>query len=296
MNTSVFLKFCQKRVNLALKKCLPSAQQSPKKLHQAMRYALLNGGKRIRSAYIYATGEALGGDLIVLDQISAAIEIVHAFTLIHDDLPALDNDDLRRGKPSCHIAFDEATAILAGDALHALAFEIIAGLNQKKVPAEIKIKMVLILTKAMGSLGVIGGEELDILMTTNKTSLKQLEFAYRLKTGSLLKACIMLAALASGCKKKNILNHLEQFADEIGLAFQIHDDIIGIQSSTQLLGKPQGSDDLRMKPTYPGLLGMSKAKEKRKIIFNKALIHLNKSGLKTEKLLGLSEFVIDRNY
>lgn len=281
MNAEIYLKEYQTRINhfLSHEACLlPAENRQPSELHKAMRYAVLNGGKRIRAALVYATGEALGADFDVLDQIGSAIEMIHAFSLIHDDLPALDNDDLRRGKPSCHKAFSEATAILAGDALQTLAFETIASLDKNKIKAEIELEMIRLLARAIGSLGMAGGEELDIEMKDKDVNLNDLENTYKLKTGYLLTASILLGALAANCHDKKILNNLHQFGNYIGLAFQIHDDIIGIESDTQTLGKPQGSDQERNKPTYPTLIGMQKAKQKENEIFNKALKHLKKPG------------------
>lgn len=299
MNAEIYLKEYQTRINHFLSNgtcLLPAENKQPAELHKAMRYAVLNGGKRIRAALVYATGEALGADFDVLDHIGSAIEMIHAFSLIHDDLPALDNDDLRRGKPSCHKAFSEATAILAGDALQTLAFETIASLDKNKIAVEIEIEMIRLLARAIGSLGMAGGEELDIEMKDKDVSLNELENTYKLKTGYLLTASILLGALAANCHDKNILNNLQKFGDYIGLAFQIHDDIIGIESDTQTLGKHQGSDQERNKPTYPTLIGMQKAKQKENEIFNKALKHLKKTGIPVNKLEAIAHYVVDRNF
>lgn len=296
MKTQKYLSDCRKRVYVTLKKKLPSIKNEPQKLHKAMAYAVLNGGKAIRSAFVYATGESLGAKPTVLNDISAAIEMIHSFTLIHDDLPSLDNADLRRGKPACHKKFDEATAILAGDALQSLAFEILAKIDKKKIPPATESKMIQVLTQAIGSRGLAGGEALDLEMVNRTVSIKKLETMYRLKTGSLLSACFVLAALASNCTNKKTLYHLNKFSEYIGLAFQIHDDIIGIETDTKLLGKKQGADVEMGKPIYPVLAGMKQAKAREKFLYRKAMAHLDKTGINTRKIKKLATFVIERKH
>ncbi len=296
MDIQTYIKQCQHRVILTLKKNLPSLNKEPRQLHQAMHYAVLNGGKRLRSAFIFATGEALNAKPSLLNNIAAAIEMIHAYSLIHDDLPALDNDDLRRGKPTCHKVFGEATTILAGNALQSLAFEILSTLNKKDVPASSILEMIQLIASSIGSMGMIGGEELDIKMEGQSVSLKKLTAMYKLKTGCLLRASIILSALAANSRNKKILHNLAQFSENIGLAFQIHDDIIGIKSDTKTLGKTQGADITRNKPIYPVLVGMAKAKQKEQSLYRKALIYLDKTGINTEKLKALSAYIIERNY
>lgn len=287
----VFLLQSQRRANNALKKLLPKANECPKDLHGAMRYSALSGGKRIRAALVYAIGDALKGPKNILDDVGAAIEIMHAFTLIHDDLPAIDNDDLRRGKPSCHRAFTEATAILAGDALQSCSFTVIADLKLAEV---LRIKMISYLGHAIGSKGVIGGEAIDIAMENKKISLKELNECYQLKTSKLLSACLVLGALASNCTKPIVLDNLEKFGDLIGLIFQIHDDIIGVQSDTKTLGKPQGSDELRHKPTYPSLLGLAEAKKMEQLLFERAMSYLVKAKIKSDKIAAIAYYILQR--
>lgn len=296
MKIESYIKQCQQRVNNVLKKKLPSIKLEPRELHQAMRYSVLNGGKRLRSAFVYATGDALGAKRSVLDDIAAAIEMIHAFTLIHDDLPALDNDALRRGKPTCHITFGEATAILAGDALQTLAFEILSRQNSKVLPPAIALNMINLLAQAVGSNGVIGGEELDLKMVNKKVTLKKLEVMYKLKTERLFKASIVLAFFASKNKNQQILHHLTEFSESIGLAFQIHDDIIGIESDTKTLGKQQGNDLALGKPVYPAVVGIAAAKQKERRLYQKALAHLDKAKMNTDKLRGLAAYLIERVY
>lgn len=296
MKIQNYLKYCQQRVNVSLIKSLPKTNQEPRELHKAMQYSVLNGGKRIRAALIYASGEAFGANAVILNRVSAAVEMVHAYSLIHDDLPALDNDDLRRGKPTCHKVFGEATAILAGDALQCLAFEILASLDKKKVSPIIQLEMIRLLARAIGSKGMIGGEELDIKMVDKRVSHQKVETMFNLKTGCLLSASILLGALASNCDNKKILNNLAKVGECIGLAFQIHDDIIGIESDTKTLGKKQGADLELNKPSYPTLVGMKKAKQREKLLYQKSLNYLDKTGIDTDKLKAIIAYVIERNY
>ena len=296
MSVEDFIKSSQESVNAELSRQLPPSNKEPSELHQAMHYAVLNGGKRLRSALVYATGEALGAKKSILNSLSSVLEMVHAFSLIHDDLPALDNDALRRGKPTCWKAFGEDTAILAGDALQSLGFEILAGLDDE-VSFENKIKMIRILGHALGSEGMVGGEEMDLKMT-NKTnvSAEELEEMYKLKTSCLITASILLGALGANCDDSKMLQELTKFGDYLGIAFQIHDDIIGIESDTETLGKQQGADLALNKPVYPLLVGMELAKKRREELYDKALTHLNDSGIKGEMLKGLAAYIIKRNY
>jgi farnesyl diphosphate synthase len=294
LNIELYLKKCQKRVNTILQQLLPFAKKQPIELHQAMRYAVLNGGKRIRAALVYATGEALDVNSKVLDRISAAVEIIHAYTLIHDDLPAIDNDDLRRGKPSCHKAFSESTAILAGDALQTLAFQVLSK-NDNTISPEAKLRMIAYISNAIGSTGVIGGEALDIAMENKSISLRELTYCYKLKTSYLISSCVILAALAADYHNIMRLKYLEKFSYLLGVAFQIHDDIIGMESDTKTLGKQQGGDALRKKPTYPSILTMVGAKKSEAVALNKAIFYLKQSDVPMEKLLAISNYIIQRH-
>ncbi len=289
-----YLDHCRQRVNYSIEKQLPSVHKVPCQLHKAMRYAVLNGGKRVRAALVYATGEALGADGRVLDKASTAIELIHAFSLVHDDLPAIDNDDLRRGKPACHKKFDEATAILAGDALLVLSFRVLSGISQRQLAPEINLKMIQILSNYVGSCGMAGGEMLDTALQDQTITLRKLAFIYKLKTSYLICASILLGALSANCQDPKLLANLEKFGLYAGLAFQIHDDIIGIEVDTATLGKPQGSDITNKKPTYPQLIGLDQAKRQKKIYFDKALHFLEQTQLKYEKLTCLTQFIIQR--
>ncbi|STX29721.1 geranyltranstransferase [Legionella beliardensis] len=297
MNAEAYLHACQHRVSLALKKNLPSSNKEPRQLHKAMRYAVLNGGKRIRSAFVYAVGEALEANYSILDSAAASIEMIHAYSLIHDDLPALDNDDLRRGKPTCHKVFGEATAIIAGDALQSYGFEMLAKLDLNYISARAELEMVKLLSHAIGSLGMAGGQELDMEMVNQgQVSLKKLEMMYQLKTGCLLETSILFGALAANCSNKKILANLAKFSKCIGLAFQIHDDIIGVLSDTHTLGKTQGIDLKQNKPVYPVLVGVKRAQIRERVLYRQALSYLDKTGINVMNLKALAEYIIKRNH
>jgi farnesyl diphosphate synthase len=295
-NINEYLISCQKRVNHALDRILPASTEEPHDLHRAMRYSALNGGKRIRSALIYATGETLGANESILDQCSAAIELIHAFSLVHDDLPAIDNDDIRRGKLACHKEFDEATAILAGDALLVLAFEVLSNLNKNILSADNNLKMINLVSRYVGSQGMAGGELLDTALKDKKISIEKLALIYHLKTSYLICASILLGALAANCKDGKLLKNLEMFGLYIGLSFQIHDDIIGVEKSTEALGKPQNSDVVNNKPTYPQLIGIKNAKARETECYETAMYHLKNTAINPNQLTAISEFIISRQF
>lgn len=295
MKTNDYILACKDRANRALKKKIPTST-IPRSLQKAIRYSVLNGGKRIRSAFIFATGEALGANKAILNDICVAIEFIHTFSLIHDDLPALDNDDLRRGKPTCHRVFGEATAILTGDILQSLAFEVLSKINTNRLSEAIILQMIRLLAEAIGPSGLAAGEQMDLEMTGHRTTEAKLKKMYQLKTGRLFTVSIVLAALASNCTNKKILNNLSKFSKCLGLAFQIHDDIIGLESDTKTLGKKQGADLKMHKPIYPVCVGMKKSKDMEKELYKKSLMYLKKSGIEAKRLKNLAAFVIERNY
>ena len=240
------------RVEARLVSELPRGDESPERLHQAMRHAVLGGGKRLRPMLVYAAGCATGADETLLDAPAAAVELVHAYSLVHDDLPAMDDDDLRRGRPTVHVAFDEATAILAGDALQALAFAALAG--ETRAGAELRVAWLAALADAAGARGMCGGQALDMDGTGATLSLPELERLHALKTGALIRAAVRLGALA-GTVDAGTLSRLDEFAAALGLAFQIRDDILDIEASSEQLGKTAGKDQAQSKSTYPALLG-----------------------------------------
>lgn len=293
---SSWLTHCRNMVNDALQKKLPNENAIPQNLHKAMHYAVLNGGKRLRAAFVLATGELFHAETESLIDIAVALELIHAFSLIHDDLPALDNDDLRRGKPTCHLVFGEATAILAGDALQSLAFEILASLNPAQVSSDKILAMIRILSRATGSLGMTGGETLDIEMVNKKVSVDAIEAMYTLKTGCLLRASMQLALLASRDYDETNLYHLAQFGENLGVAFQIHDDIIGITSDTETLGKKQQADIALNKPVYPVITSLEAASQRRDFLLKTAREHLQALNRPCDRLYALSEYVITRNH
>ncbi|MDD5035002.1 MAG: (2E,6E)-farnesyl diphosphate synthase [Methylococcaceae bacterium] len=289
-----FISACQARVETALDARLPAINKIPERLHQAMRYSTLEGGKRMRPLLIYATGHALDLPQDILDGPACAVEFIHVYSLIHDDLPAMDNDDLRRGKPTCHKAYDEATAILAGDGLQALAFHVLAGDPSIAVPAENRIGMIEALATASGSCGMVGGQAIDLDSVGKALDLPGLENMHIRKTGALIRASVRLAALAKPNLAKETADKLDHYAKCVGLAFQIQDDILDVESDTQTLGKTQGKDQENDKPTYPALLGLAGAKEKAADLHEQALASLSDFGEKAQYLRELSSFIVQR--
>ncbi|QXO16702.1 MULTISPECIES: (2E,6E)-farnesyl diphosphate synthase [Vibrio] len=263
-------------------------------LTQAMRYGLLLGGKRARPYLVYITGQMLGCELAALDTPASAIECIHAYSLIHDDLPAMDDDELRRGQATCHIKFDEATAILTGDALQTLAFTILAEGELSADGESNRIKMVQALAEASGAQGMCLGQSLDLAAENRLVTLEELENIHRNKTGALMRCAIRMGAMAAGQAGLDILPQLNRYADAIGLAFQVQDDILDIISDTETLGKPQGSDQLLHKSTYPALLGLEGAMKKAQSLLSEALQALEDIPYNTEHLEQFARYVIER--
>lgn len=291
-----YLSFCQNRVEKALEDRLPGEHILPQKLHRAMRYCVLDGGKRMRPMLTYCTGKTLGLAPEILDGPACAVEFIHVYSLIHDDLPAMDDDDLRRGKATCHVAFDEATAILTGDALQALAFEILAhDTSITATPAD-RLKMITVLAKASGSQGMVGGQAIDLESVGTKLNLPELENMHIHKTGALIRASVTLATLASADIDPDIAKKLDNYAKCIGLSFQVKDDILDEESDTATLGKTQGKDKDNDKPTYPALLGLAGAKQKAQELHEKALDNLSVFGKEADLLRDLSLYIIQRTH
>ncbi|MDH5633550.1 MAG: (2E,6E)-farnesyl diphosphate synthase [Gammaproteobacteria bacterium] len=278
----------------ALDALLPPAKTEPVELHTAMRYSTLGGGKRVRAALVYATGQTLGASLDALDGPACAVELIHAYSLIHDDLPCMDDDDLRRGKPTCHKAFDEATALLAGDGLQSLAFESVANHPGLTASAEQRLEMNLLLARAAGSLGMAGGQALDLAATGKSLTLAQMETVHRLKTGALIETSVQLGALAAGESRPKVLEHLRYYGQCVGLAFQIVDDILDIEGDTATLGKTAGADEAMNKSTYPKLLGLEGARDRARQLLEEALASLQSLGDNAENLRALARFILDR--
>ncbi|MEW5681350.1 MAG: (2E,6E)-farnesyl diphosphate synthase [Pseudomonadota bacterium] len=286
----------QQRVEQHLQSVIKQLPTTDERLLSAMSYSLLLGGKRVRPFLVYSCGTLLGASLVDLDGPAAAIEALHSYSLIHDDLPAMDNDDLRRGKPTCHKAFDEATAILAGDALQALAFDVLSHHSYQQVGASEVLQMLQTLARAGGYAGMCGGQAIDLAQTNQQTSLAQLEQMHRLKTGALIENAVELAWLCSPKRQLADKEHLLQFARALGLAFQVQDDILDIESDTQTLGKPQGSDSKANKATYPALLGLEQAKAKAQQLYQDALNALSKLPYNTDELRSFAQYIIERRF
>jgi geranylgeranyl pyrophosphate synthase len=282
-----------KRVDKELLRLLPSENSEPTELHQAMSYSTFNGGKRIRPFLVYACGKALNLSADCLDNIAVAIELIHCYSLVHDDMPAMDNDDLRRGKATCHIAFSEATALLTGDALQTQAFLTLT--QNTHLSAEQKLTQVQLLASASGSLGMAGGQAIDLSSVGKQLTLEQLQIMHGAKTGALIRACTTMVACISFSKTSNEYKALDSYAQKIGLAFQIKDDILDIESDTQTLGKPQGSDSQQHKPTYPALLGMQGAKQMAEDNYQQAIESLSLFDEKADPLRDLARYIIERS-
>lgn len=291
-----YMNTCQTRVEQALEQRLVSATILPQRLHEAMRYSTLDGGKRMRPLLTYATGKALGIAEAALDAPACAMEFIHVYSLIHDDLPAMDNDDLRRGKPTCHKAFDDATAILAGDALQALAFETLARDPSITASAENRLQMIITLAKASGSLGMVGGQAIDLASVGRKITLPELENMHIHKTGALIRASVKLATLSKPNLDPAIAEQLDHYAKCIGLSFQVQDDILDETSDTATLGKTQGKDQNNDKPTYPALLGLAGAKQKAQELHAQAVQSLSHFGAEADILRDLSLYIIERQH
>ncbi|MDX1514541.1 MAG: (2E,6E)-farnesyl diphosphate synthase [Gammaproteobacteria bacterium] len=287
------LKRYRDRVHAALEARLPPASDEPRQLHEAMRYAVLNGGKRVRAVLVYAAGEAVGTAPETLDAPACAVELIHAYSLVHDDLPVMDNDDLRRGQPTCHRAFDEATALLAGDALQSLAFEVLLD-DGGPAGAARRAAMAWTLAGASGSLGMAGGQAIDLAAVGKSLTLEQLENMHRHKTGALIRASVRMGALSGDGSSEQTLDLLDRYACCIGLAFQIRDDILDVEGDTAVLGKQSGADSALNKPTYPALLGLEEAKQKARELHEQALACLQDFGAEADPLRWLSEFIVNR--
>lgn len=284
----------QVRVNQQLEQYISHRQPIASVLNEAMAYGALMGGKRVRPFLVYAVGDMLGLEFETLDPIAASVECIHAYSLIHDDLPAMDDDELRRGKATCHIKYDDATAILAGDALQTLAFDILSTPIKHLAPSA-QLSIINTLAKASGEKGMCAGQVLDILSENKVITLTELEAIHNAKTGALIVAAVQVAALS----KTDITDHdfmlLTRFAQAIGLAFQVQDDILDITSDTSTLGKPQGSDLALQKSTYPALLGLKAAQQKAQSLYQEALHALSQLPYNTQLLELFSHYIIKRD-
>ncbi len=294
-NFSNRLQLYQNSVETALGHWLPETSIKPERLHEAMRYSVLGDGKRIRPVLLYATGEAFGLSLEMLDGAACAVEIIHAYSLIHDDLPSMDNDNLRRGRPTCHRAYDEASAILAGDALQALAFHILATDPMIKVSCEQRLAMINALALASGSKGMAGGQAIDLYSIGKSLNIVELENMHLHKTGALICASAELGALSVDHVDPELVLRICEYAKLIGLAFQIRDDILDVEGDTKTLGKQQGADIDMNKPTYPNLLGLDGAKKIAKDLYEQAISCLEGFDERADMLRGVADYIVNRN-
>jgi geranylgeranyl pyrophosphate synthase len=298
-----YLGDCQQQIDQHLSTALGSPQspfseyhdQHLTRLFDAMLYSLLNGGKRVRPLLLFAAAQAVSGsntiDALQLNS-ACALEMIHSYSLVHDDLPAMDDDDLRRGKPTCHRAFDEATAILAGDGMQARAFELLATQN---CDTKTRVELVATLARAAGPVGMVGGQAMDLAAVDQAIDLDHLQAIHQLKTGALIRAAVAMGAICSGASDTQ-LKALDDYALAIGLSFQVQDDILDVESDTATLGKQQGADIALNKPTYPALLGLEGAREKAAALRQQALAALDFFGLEAEPLRQLSAFIINRSH
>jgi len=296
------------QVDAQLEAILPQATGPAEPLFAAMRYSVFNGGKRLRPALCFAAAEAVAQSDIKTAQsdiktaqsdsntakVAAALEMIHAYSLIHDDLPAMDDDDLRRGKPTCHIQFDEATAILAGDGLQSLAFQQLCELSE--LSPTIVIELVSMLSRLGGCGGMVAGQAIDLAATGSVLELEALKVMHAHKTGALIEASVLMGALATGQASQEQLGALQEFARAIGLAFQIQDDILDVESSTEQLGKQQGSDATNLKSTYTSILGLEQARSEAAKLFDQSMGILESFGEKADSLRAIARFIVKRNH
>ena len=286
------IPYYTERVAEKLDEVLPPASESPKRLHDAMRYAVFNGGKRVRPLLVYAAGECLGLPEQVLDAPAAAVELIHAFSLVHDDLPAMDDDDLRRGKPTLHRQFDEATAILAADALQPLAFSALAIIPN--VAAMTRNRLVKLLADACGSIGMTGGQSMDLAAEGCSLSAEEIEYMYALKTGALIHAAVVSASLLDEKLSADHASAIDAFGRTIGVAFQIKDDLLDVEGDTEVIGKQAGADKRLDKATYPGLIGIDEARARCESLLRTALEQLDDFGDAADSLRWLARYIVER--
>ncbi|MCX7141631.1 MAG: polyprenyl synthetase family protein [Proteobacteria bacterium] len=283
------------RMEAALQRLLPAPHIVPERLHRAMRYCVLGGGKRVRPLLAFAAGELAGADPARVEVVASAVEMIHAYSLVHDDLPCMDDDVLRRGKPTCHVEFDEATAMLAGDALQPLAFQILAEHVVADSPAE-QVEMLKILAVACGSRGMAGGQGIDLASVGKALSLPELEFMHIHKTGALIRAAVVLGARCGRGLDAEQFGRLERYAKSIGLAFQVVDDVLDCDASTATLGKTSGKDAAQEKPTYVSILGLKRARELAEELRAEAHTALSSFDEPAARLRELADFIVLRKF
>jgi geranylgeranyl pyrophosphate synthase len=284
------------RMEHALAARLPQPTVLPARLHEAMRYSVLGGGKRIRPALLFATARTVGLTEDDVEAAACAIELVHVYSLVHDDLPAMDNDDLRRGRPTCHKAYDEATALLVGDALQPLAFELLA--TDPKLPASpaIRLRLIDMLAQAIGTFGMAGGQAIDLAVQGMRLDIGQVEDMHARKTGAVIRASVLMAAECAPPLDPNLYAALTSFATAVGLAFQIQDDLLDVTGDASTLGKATGADSERGKPTHPSVIGIEASQERVRLLHAQALDSLAPFGMRADLLRALADWLLARRY
>jgi geranylgeranyl diphosphate synthase, type II len=284
------------RAESQLARCLDLKDPGTPRLGEAMRYSTLGGGKRLRPLLVYCTGESLGATPHLLDDAAAAVELIHVYSLVHDDLPAMDDDDLRRGRPTCHKAYDEGTAVLVGDALQALAFEVLAGRDDSPLPAAARLQQIQVLSQGIGTAGMAGGQAIDLEAVGKPLTATVLEGMHRRKTGALIRASVLLGAIGAGVRAGTEHDALAEYGAELGLAFQIQDDVLDVSGDTATLGKIAGADAARGKPTYPSVHGLAESQRLARAHRDAAVAAAERLGPRAALLVQLADVVVNRNH
>jgi geranylgeranyl pyrophosphate synthase len=290
------LESWQARMEVALAARLPGPDVVPARLHEAMRYSVLGGGKRIRPALLFAAARAVGRTEDEVEGAACAIELIHVYSLVHDDLPAMDDDDLRRGRPTCHKAFDEATAVLVGDALQTLAFQVLTQDSALPASPATRLRLVELLAEASGSFGMAGGQAIDLAVQGKQLNLAQVEEMHSRKTGALIRVSVMMAAACAASLDARAHDALAGFAAPIGLAFQIQDDLLDVLGDVSTLGKATGADSERSKPTHPSVIGIEASQERVRLLHAQAIESLATLGMRAEPLRSLANWLLSRHY
>jgi geranylgeranyl pyrophosphate synthase len=293
---SALLESWRTRIERALAARLPEASAVPTRLHEAMRYSVLGGGKRVRPALLFATARAVGLSEEEVEAAACAIELVHVYSLVHDDLPAMDDDDLRRGRPTCHKAYDEATAILVGDALQPLAFQLLATDAALPAAPAIRLRLIELLADASGTFGMAGGQAIDLAVQGKRLDVSQVEEMHARKTGALIRASVLMAAVCAPTLEPRLFEALAAFASPIGLAFQIQDDLLDVLGDTSTLGKATGADSERAKPTHPAVIGIEPSQQRVRLLHSQALEALLPFGPSADALRSMADWLLARSY
>ena len=290
------LEIWRLRMERALAARLPEPHRVPARLHEAMRYSVLGGGKRIRPALLFATARTLGMSEGEVEAAACAIELVHVYSLVHDDLPAMDDDDLRRGRPTCHKAYDEATALLVGDALQPLAFQLLASDPALPPSPAIRLRLIDMLAQAIGTFGMAGGQAIDLAVQGMRLDIAQVEDMHARKTGAVIRASVLMAAECAPPMDPSLYAALTRFAAALGLAFQIQDDLLDVTGDTLILGKATGADSERAKPTHPAIIGIAASQQRVRLLHNQAINALAPFGDSADSLRSLAHWLLSRQY